>query len=381
MNIVRHSVSFFFMIPLPYVVSIIATSLIWELVLYFLRKLNFYQNIYKKLCGYCEIIGDKLLNNKLDQPYIGHFIGLGVFIPLLFVGSFIIQQYILTEFSWSLVFLYHLILVGPRIKYYSNYCVLIHREVHTPGGIFKYKFLNRFFEYFLAFFYGHVPEYYNIGHIKNHHKETNNNDDVISVAEFDRTKFSDYFCYLYKFGMAWLGISLVTKFYEQKKLKFVIQLVVGMISYYSIMIILFYLNWRFALGYYVVPLLFNILFLSAINWVWHGFFDKDDPNNIYIISTTILDGGENIYNEDYHVAHHVKHTMHWIDMKEHYEKNKEQFKLNKATMFKETHEIELFFLMIFKQYDMLAKKFVDLSGELSHEDKVNIIKKRLINNS
>lgn len=47
----------------------------------------------------------------------------------------------------------------------------------------------------------------------------------------------------------------------------------------------------------------------------HGFHESEDPDNEYINSTTFLDGSDNIFNEDFHVAHHLVHTMHWIDLK------------------------------------------------------------------
>jgi hypothetical protein len=33
--------------------------------------------------------------------------------------------------------------------------------------------------------------------------------------------------------------------------------------------------------------------------------------------------------------------------------------------------------MIFKKYDLMANKFVDLSGTLSHQEKINLLKKRM----
>lgn len=57
-----------------------------------------------------------------------------------------------------------------------------------------------------------------------------------------------------------------------------------------------------------------------------------DPSNHYVNSVTILDGHDNIWNEDYHVVHHVS-QCHWTENPAHYERNKAKYAEHKATIF------------------------------------------------
>merc|ERR1719242_1097829 len=131
------------------------------------------------------------------------------------------------------------------------------------------------------------------------------------------------------------------------------------------------------LGCVVYPFFENVILLSVVNWTWHAFIDPNDPSNEYVASLTFLDGPINVMNEDYHVVHHQYPTAHWSKHPELYEKHLEDYKKNQASIFRNTHVFELFFLVILNNYDELARKFVDLSGKLTFEEKVELMKARL----
>jgi len=46
-------------------------------------------------------------------------------------------------------------------------------------------------------------------------------------------------------------------------------------------------------------------------------------------------------------------------------------------MFRNTHAFEMFFLIILREYDQMAEKFYDPKDKLSHDEKKELIKKRL----
>jgi hypothetical protein len=60
---------------------------------------------------------------------------------------------------------------GPMFAFFAYVATLTHIEAHDGRGFFKpqYRFLNRYMEWVLSFFYGHVPASYRVGHNKVHH--------------------------------------------------------------------------------------------------------------------------------------------------------------------------------------------------------------------
>lgn len=66
--------------------------------------------------------------------------------------------------------------------------------------------------------------------------------------------------------------------------------------------------------------------------------DPKDINNPYVDSVTIVDGMDNIFNEDYHVVHHTKPRAHWTEYKAHYEATVDEYRKYNATIFRDCEE-------------------------------------------
>ena len=77
------------------------------------------------------------------------------------------------------------------------------------------------------------------------------------------------------------------------------------------------------------------------------------------------------------MVHHQYPARHWTEHPALYKKHQPDYIKFKATMFRDTHVFELFFLMILKDYDQMADKFVDPSGSMSMEEKDALVKARL----
>ena len=116
----------------------------------------------------------------------------------------------------------------------------------------------------------------------------------------------------------------------------------------------------------------NLLFFFR-----HAFVDPKDPTNQYVNSVTILDGMDNIWNEDYHVVHHHSPLTHWSDVPDYFEKDKANYMKYNATIFEGLDEGRLIHFLFAGDWDSMAKHFVDLNGKMTHQDKVELIKTRL----
>mmetsp|Transcript_5676 Transcript_5676/g.5579 ORF Transcript_5676/g.5579 Transcript_5676/m.5579 type:complete len:150 (-) Transcript_5676:101-550(-) len=143
------------------------------------------------------------------------------------------------------------------------------------------------------------------------------------------------------------------------------------------MLALLMLDWRFAVAYWVYPHIEATTLLAAINYTWHAWVDPRDPDNDYITSITILDGHYNTFEADFHVVHHQHPTLWYEDCPKVFDKEIEVYKKQKATIFRGTQAFELFILIVTNNIDRLATLFVDLSGELSHEEIKELLRYRM----
>ena len=89
----------------------------------------------------------------------------------------------------------------------------------------------------------------------------------------------------------------------------------------------------------------NIL-LAVVNFTWHMFLEE---GNEYVNSTTIEEGTEFIFSEEYHVVHHQAPGYHHTRYRAHYEKHRSKYDL----VFEKCNLFELGFTAIFRNYERL----------------------------
>jgi fatty acid desaturase len=253
-------------------------------------------------------------------------------------------------------------------------------EAHEPVGFFtpKYKMFNRYIEMVLSLFYGHVPYTYRIGHNKFHHATpTNGPHDYLCTRHYRRDSVKAAIDYLGKFSLGWNGISIVDHAFRHNLGHLGWYQIKGMMYYLAVIGLFGSINWKFTLAYIIFPNIEACNYLAGINFVWHAFAESNQPDNEYIESCTILNGWYNVYNMDYHLVHHENPTMQFTDIPAAYEKDLDNYKLNRASIVTGTHEFELFFWIILQRYDLIAERWVDLSGEMTRDEILTMIKRRL----
>ena len=128
---------------------------------------------------------------------------------------------------------------------------------------------------------------------------------VHTNIDVDRTVFSNFVLWLPRFFYYWTGVTPLILFVKRGEYGLAARMFAGMAYYASVLaLVCWIVDWRFCVAYFVYPLCESASFLGAIAYLWHGFVEPSDPTNQYINSITILDGKDNIFNEDYHVVHH-----------------------------------------------------------------------------
>ena len=375
--------SFILLIPVPWMGAVIGVGLLWDQLWLRIRETSPAIAVGAVFTTISERLAKVMMRDERNAPYLFSLFGIGLYTPTLFVLAFIWQMTYGYSAAWYIVvlvgFLYNVLMMGPYFRFFSVIATLIHKEGHDTRGIFKepYTFLNNAFGWFIGPFYGHVPETYPLGHQRIHHKYDNGPGDVTFTYDLDRSDPAQWLKYLRRFSLYWTGFSIVGYFIENKQWKPARRMATGMLVYYSLIAIITILNPWFGFMYLILPHMSVIIYLAAINYIWHTFCDPADPDNPYINSVTILNGHYNVFNEDFHVTHHHHPQMHWTKMANDYYIHEEKYKANMASVFNDTQEFEMFVWVMMGRFDLLAEHYVDLTGTLTQEEKIALLRYRM----
>ena len=338
---------------------------------------------------------ERFVKKPQDAYMINNIIAYGVIVPCMFLAcawnalqnSNSSSSHRMTSL-WVL-FVYHLVRIGPFFMNFAYVYTLCHKEGHAAyTGLFAKEyndsiFLRNIFNWWIGMFYGVLPATFKYGHSINHHIHNNNEHDVITTSDKPRDNFFNWVAYLPRYVLYAVNISTVRQFAHEGNWKVVYKVVFGSVYFFVWLgLVAYVVGPVFALAYVAFPFFEASLLLAAINWSWHAFVDPNDPSNEYIQSITILDGTINVLNEDAHVVHHQVPGAHWTTHPMHQQKVWDKYIENRASVFRKTHAFEVFGMSVARDYDALAMKFVDLKGErdgcpMSHAEKVDLIKDRL----
>lgn len=373
------------LLPIPWLVVVIASTMLWVGIIGWTYKTAPAQWLASKTDAATLWLARKIMKDERDSPYLYSYIGIGIFAPLLFIGSYYFQvQYLDANNHWGwqnwlAALVYNVMNYGPYFAFFSQVATMIHKEGHTPKGMFKGAFgiFNNFHGHVLSLLYGHVPQGYPMGHMRIHHKHDNAADDVTSTIFYDRSHAARFLIYLFEFSLFWTGLSVAHYHYKKGKMEEFRKMVLGMVAFYGFMAVVMYINFWFGVAYLLIPHMSCIFLLAAINYTWHAWTDPSEPKNIYKNSITVLEGQYNVFNEDFHVEHHKRPQTHWREYPVNYAKHIEEYKQNRAVIFRDTQAFEVFFLILFNDFEKMADKFVDLNGDMTREEIIALLKYRL----
>ena len=227
---------------------------------------------------------------------------------------------------------------------------------------------------------GNVPWNFTTSHIFIHHKLDGGVGDTFYEWDIDRTSLFDFMLYVHRILLHMLGyssIKIFNSFGEQSRAK---QLMQDVVTYWSVggVILLLTRSFSFFFFIYLQPLLCMTYFLALINIGFHGFIDFDsDGNSIPCVnSATIIDGDDDYFGEDDHMAHHYNNSVYYRDLPELQKSKVEEFKTFHASVFKKISVVELSIFVLFNLWDQLAEHYVDYTGKMSRQEIVEMLKRR-----
>jgi hypothetical protein len=263
--------------------------------------------------------------------------------------------------------------------YLGPYTLMLHNISHRPLFHYHLRWLNFWPQALLGFFFGMTPYTYFCHHLGMHHPENNMPEDLSSTMKYQRDSFLGFLHYYLSFAVFGL-FTLSWYFIRHRRWRFLRMTLMGELSWYAIVAVAF---WHLPEATFIVlilPWLLTRFLLMAGNWTQHAFVDISDGNNPYVNSITFIDSPYNkrCFNDGYHIGHHVNMNRHFLDMPQDFLDNLESYRKNRSVIFRKLDYFMIWFLLMTKQFRILSRFFVNISGkEISQEQIIALLKSRL----
>lgn len=260
----------------------------------------------------------------------------------------------------------------------GRYILMLHAVCHR--ALFRREFasLERWIPWVLGPLFGCSPTSFYAHHVGMHHPENNLEHDLSSTLPYRRDRFVHFLHYWARFFF--FGYLHIPRYFGvRRRPKLYWSLVLGEWAWFGLVGVSALVDWAATLVVLVVPFLLIRWFMMCGNFAQHAFVDVDDAGNPYRNSTCLTNTPYNhkCYNDGYHIVHHVKPTMHFLDMAEWYDRNRDEFARQDAIVFDGVrNNQQIWFCLMTGNYGYLADRMVDFRGR-SREERITFLKARV----
>jgi fatty acid desaturase len=312
----------------------------------------------------------KYLQDPRDLPFAHLLLKISTTILPLAVALFVpAVGRLLGGWAWWLVLGAFLYLSLARYK--GSFGLMLHCTSHRMLFKKKYAFLNHYIPWVIGPLFGQTPETYVVHHLGMHHAENNMPEDESSTMRYQRDSvwgFLQYFGDFFLLGV----VRLWGYFTARNKPTLARRALRGELTYVLLAVGLAFVNLPAALGVFVVPFVLSRLIMMLGNWAQHAFIAPESPDNCYTNSVTCINTNYNhkCWNDGYHISHHLRPALHWTEHPAHFRKNVQKYVDNEAIVFDGIHFLHIFFFLMGKRYDLLARHYVELAGPSRTEQEV-----------
>ncbi|KAJ1433136.1 hypothetical protein B484DRAFT_447444 [Ochromonadaceae sp. CCMP2298] len=255
---------------------------------------------------------------------------------------------------------------------------LAHKEGHYYGLYQKWLrvYVGHFFENCVGVFFGNVPWNFTTSHVYLHHRLDGGFGDSFYEWDLDRSSLSDFMLYVHRVLFHMVGYSSL-KLLPKSKAD---QLREGIRTYLLTLIGILAVTRSFAFCFWIIiePLLCMTYFLALINIGFHGFveFDSAGQHVQCVNSSTIIEGEDDLFGEDDHMAHHYNTSVYYRDLIALQKSKEQQFAATRASVFRGLSIVELSIFIVLGLWDKLADHYVDYTGQMSRQQVKDLLKAR-----
>ncbi|MBD2700947.1 fatty acid desaturase [Spirosoma sp. BT702] len=312
------------------------------------------------------------IKDERDLPFI--YLTLRITFILIPLSVLLFMPFV-TGWLWWTVVVVHFGFSNFHFK--GPFGLMLHCTSHRQFFKSEYDWMNKYLPWIVAPFFGHTPETYYSHHIGMHHPENNLEDDDSSTMAFQRDSFQSFLAYFGRFFV--VGVRNLLNYLRRKnRPKLATRALIGEIVFGIIAMGLLYVNWAATVLVFLFPLLIFRLITMLGNWTQHSFVDFEDPGNAYKNSITCINVKYNkkCWNDGYHISHHIRPAMHWTEHPGFFLKTIDKYAQNQAVVFDGLDFLQIFFLLMRKRYDTLAKYMVNINGAFADENEAIALLRR-----
>ena len=287
---------------------------------------------------------------------------------------------------WWVVGIYYFLWVGFGGRGMGAAYTFAHREGHAGGHFYRPRIqrtAGNVFENRVGLFYGNVPHNFSTSHVLLHHRLNAGKGDPFYMWDLDRTKFGDLMLYHWRTFVYMTGWSSLVAFDRHRDIPAMDrgfrQLLGGVALYWLVMPLLLAAVLLatgssvvsalvFLLFIYFQPLLGMASFITILNVGFHGFieFDRDGGLVPCVCSTTIIDGADDFFGENDHLAHHDFGRVSHDRLAVHQRSQRSLWARRRASVFQNLSVFELSTYVMLRRFRTLAEKhYLDFAGDAS----------------
>ncbi|MGA0557197.1 fatty acid desaturase family protein [Larkinella sp. VNQ87] len=246
-----------------------------------------------------------------------------------------------------------------------------HCAAHRPLFKREYRWLNYYMPMTIGLFFGMSPETYVGHHIGMHHPENNLPEDLSTTMPYRRDSVKGFLHYLTTFLITGV-VTMISYLFRKNRQKMAFKAMAGEIIFISACLVLLWLNAPATIVVFVIPFWLTRIISMIGNWTQHAFVDANDPANAYKNSITCINVKYNrlCWNDGYHISHHCRPAMHWSEHPQFFLKTLDKYAANKAIIFDGLDFGQVFFLLMRKRYDRLARHVVNVNGTFRNDQEI-----------
>jgi fatty acid desaturase len=201
-------------------------------------------------------------------------------------------------------------------------------------------------------------------------------EDESSTMTYQRDSFRSFGKYLTSFIFTGV-LTLCQYFIRKHRQKLMVRAARGELIFIAACIGLSFISFPATLVVFIIPFAISRVIMMVGNWAQHAFIDANDPENSYKNSITCINTKYNhkCWNDGYHISHHVKPSMHWTEHPHFFRQTLPEYIANDAIVFDGIHFLHVWFYLMRKRYDLLARHFVNIGNRYSTDEEIIIFLK------
>ncbi len=314
----------------------------------------------------------KIVRDERDLPFIYLLVRIScIILPM----AVLLYTSLLPNWAWWLLAVTYQVV---NFIFRAPFGLMMHCISHRQLFKRKYRGFYYYIIWFIGPFMGHTPETYFSHHIGMHHAENNMPDDRSSTMFYQRDSIKDFFKYLGHFLVLGLKDLIVYLFARNKK-KLAHNAMAGEFTFLMFCTVMCFVNLPGTLAVFIVTFFISRMIMMVGNWTQHSMIDPVDPANPYknCITTINVHYNKRCWNDGYHTCHHAKPGLHWTEHPVDFKNNLEKYAAQKAIVFDRYDFGHVFFALMNKRYDWLAKHVVNINNTFSSDEEIiELLKER-----